>query len=202
MRFQLGSIPNSPDFTPDTSWRALREPSPWLLQFIALPVGVIAAVLIGVLWLTITPLGAVSFEPAWWSFLLAFAGIAVVHEMIHAAVHPFAGFSARSIIGFWPSRLILYAHYDGELSRRRFAVILLMPFLVISLLPLLIAAAAHLTSVWMAFVSTLNALLACVDLLGTGMVLFQIPAKGIVRNQGWKTYWTRSESFSPAASGG
>ena len=52
------------------------------------------------------------------TFLLAFAGLVVVHEGIHALVHPMAGLSPHSILGFWAS-LGFYAHYDGEMSRNR-----------------------------------------------------------------------------------
>lgn len=167
----------------------MREPSPWLAQFLALPIGVIVASLVAFLWFFITPLRAVTPTASIASFLITFVGIVVVHELIHAAVHPRAGRSPHSILGFWPSRVVFYAHYDGELSRNRFVAVLLMPLLVISIVPLLIAAATQMTSGWAAFVSAFNALLACVDILGAGMVLFQIPANATVRNQGWRTYW-------------
>ena len=189
MRFHLGAVPTSPDFAPDVSWKPLREPSPWLAQFIALPIGVVTAALVAVLWFAITPLRDDQFPSSLLMFLLLYAGILVVHELIHAAVHPLAGRSEYSIIGFWPSRMVAYAHYDGELSRNRFIAILLMPLLVLSVLPLIVAAALQSASGWVAFVSFFNALLACVDLLGAGVVLFQIPVHAIVRNQGWRTYW-------------
>jgi hypothetical protein len=185
MRFHLGTIPDSPDFVPDASWLSLREPSPWLAQLIALPIGVVAAV--------VTPLRDVKPTLSMPGLLLAFAGIVVVHEFIHALVHPMAGRSSHSILGFWPSQVVFYAHYDGELSRNRFVTILLMPLVVISIVPLLVAAATQVTSGWAAFISAFNAFLACVDMLGAGMVLFQIPANRIVRNKGWRTYWREHE---------
>lgn len=189
MRFQFGPVPSSPDFVPDEQWKSLREPSPWLAQLLGLPVGIVAAGVIGLLWFTVTPLGRISGEPNPLLLLASLCGVAIVHELLHAAVTPAAGLSSRTIIGFWPSRLAFYAHYDGELSRTRFIAIMLMPFLVISVLPLVIAAIVQCTTFWLAFISTLNALFACVDLLGTGFVLAQIPANATIRNQGWRTYW-------------
>jgi hypothetical protein len=141
MRFHLGAIPTSPDFTPDVPWKPLREPSPWLAQFIAFPVGVLTAALMVVLWLSITPLGDAMFAMPTPSVLMSLAGLLIVHELVHAAAHPMAGRSAHSVLGFWPSRLVAYAHYDGELSRNRFVVIMLMPLFAISIVPLLVAAA-------------------------------------------------------------
>jgi len=188
MRFHFGPIPSSPDFVPDASWRSLREPTPWLAQLIAFPIGVFVTALVVFLWIIVTPFPEAPTMSIS-GILLAFVGITVVHELIHAMVHPHMGRSPKSILGCWPSRLVFYAHFDGELTRNRFVAILLMPLLIISIVPLLIAAVAQVTSVWAAFVSSFNALMACVDILGAGIVLFQIPASATLRNQGWKTYW-------------
>lgn len=107
-----------------------------------------------------------------------------------------SGRSPHSILGFWPSRVLFYAHYDGEMTRNRFIAILLMPFVVISVVPLLVSAVAQVTSGWVAYISAFNALLACGDMLGAGMVVFQIPATAIVRNQGWRTYWRAHETLA------
>jgi len=66
---------------------------------------------------------------------------------------------------------------------------LLMPFLIISIVPLLVSAVTQVASGWIAFVSTFNALCACVDLLLAGSVLFQIPATAMVRFKRWRIYW-------------
>jgi hypothetical protein len=196
MRFHLGAIPCSPDFVPDASWRSLREPSPWLLNLLALPVGIVAAAAVLVLWCLVTPLRVIMTEITLPAFLLSFAGIVVVHELIHALVHPMAGRSPLSILGFWPSGGMFYAHYDGELTRNRFLAILLMPLVVISFVPLLVAAVAQVPSGWVAFISAFNAFLSCADILGAGLVLFQIPSTRIVRQQGWRTYWREHDALT------
>jgi len=193
MRFHLGAIPETPDFSPDAAWTPLREPTPWVMQILALPVGIIAGVLVGALWYLLTPLRAVSsVSPG--MMLGAFVVMVPIHELIHAAVHPHGGGSADSILGFWPSRLLFYAHYVGELSRDRFITILLMPLLLISFGPLAVCAITGRSSGLLAFSSVLNALCACGDLFAVGLLLFQIPAKARVRNQGWRTFWRACET--------
>jgi hypothetical protein len=189
MRFHYGAVPESPDFIPVPPWRPLKEPSPLLVQFIALPIGIVAAGIVAVLWLTLTPLSEVTIQLSLSTFFLTFAAIVIVHELAHAAVHPGGGLSPRTILGVWPARLVFYAHYDGEMSRNRFIAVFLMPLIVISLLPLAVSAVTQIPMPWLAFVSTFNALLACVDILGAGMLLTQLPATAIARNQGWQTYW-------------
>ena len=197
MRFHWGAVPKSPDFTPDEAWHPLKEFSPWLAQLASLPIGLAAAAGVVVLWFTITPLHDVAQFFSMPVFLIASIGFVIVHELIHAAAHPLAGRSSRSLLGIWPSRLIAYACYDGELTRNRFVIILLMPFLVITFAPLLFAIITRSALEWMAFISVLNAMGSSVDILVAIMLLVQVPPTGIVRNQGWWTYWR----VTPAAGG-
>ena len=189
MRFQLGAIPNSPDFVPDGSWRPLRQaPAPMIENLLALPIGLVAAGIVVALWFLVTPLRDITPALSLPAYLLLIAGFVVVHEFIHALVHPMAGLSPRSIMGFWAA-LGFYAHYDGEMSRNRLVACLLMPLLLISIVPLLVSAVTQVTSGWVAFVSALNALGACVDILLAGSLLFQVPATAIVRFKSWRIYW-------------
>lgn len=194
MRFHYGPIPSSPDFVPDADWKALREPSPWVLQLFMLPVGVGMGLWFLYLWLVFTPLGPIALTDSWPRLLLVVAGLVIAHEMIHVSLHPEAGFSRRSIVGFWPSRALFYAHFDGAMSRNRFLCVLLAPFVVLSLAPLAVSATIQVGSGWAAFVSAFNALASCGDLLGVGLLLAQVPSKAIVRNQGWYTYWQPSSA--------
>ncbi len=190
MRFHLGAIPISPDLTPDTLWKPLRAPSPWMEKLVFLPIGIVPAGVVAVLWLAITPLQVqdVTSTMSVRAFLVSFAGIVVVHELLHVAVHPMSGRSPHSIVGFEPSDGF-YGHYGGEMTRNRFVAILLMPLVVISFVPLLVAAVAQVPSGWVAFISAFNAFCAGTDMLLAGLVLFQIPATAVIRQRGWRTYW-------------
>ncbi len=195
MRFHLGAIPETPDFSPAAPWRALREPTPWVMQLLALPLGIAACVAVGAGWVFLTPVHEVPWDSP--GLLLgAFLITIPIHELIHAIVHPGSGGSADSILGFWPSRLLFYAHYVGELTRARFITILLMPLLIISFVPLVVCAVMGHSSGLLAFSSVLNALCACGDIFGFGLLLFQIPCNAMVRNQGWRTYWRLPETLA------
>jgi hypothetical protein len=193
MRFHVGAIPETQGFSPDASWKPLREPTPWVMQLFALPLGIAVCVAVGALWFLLTPLRELSFNSPG-TLLATFVMIIPIHELIHVAVHPRSGGSDDSILGFWPSRLLFYAHYVGELSGARFIAILLMPFLIISFVPLLACAFTGYTSGLLAFGSAVNALCACGDIFAVGLLLFQIPSNARVRNQGWKTFWRVCET--------
>ncbi len=196
LRFHLGAIPSSPDFTPGALWKSLGYPSPWMEKLVVFPIGIVAAVVVAVLWLAITPLQEVTPRMSLPGFLVSFAGIVVVHELLHAAVHPRSGRSPHSTVGFWPWGMLFYAHYDGEVTRNRFVAILLMPLVVISFVPLLVAAVAQVASGWVAFISAFNAFCACADILLAGLVLFRTPATAIVRDQGGRFCWGEHETLA------
>ena len=165
------------------------------MQVFALPLGIVSALAMVALWVALTPLFNSPLILRFDSMIFPGLGIAlllgmiVVHELIHAFVHPGFGKSVNSVLGIWPSRLLFYAHYHGELSRARFIAILGMPLIVISIVPLLVCALLGQGSVLWAFISIMNALSACGDLFAIGMLLWQVPRTAIVRNQGWRTYW-------------
>ena len=188
MRFHIGAFPEAPDFSPDATWTPLREPTTWGMQLYAFPLGALACVVVSVLWIILTPLKAVWFDSPG-TALLAWGLSIPIHELIHAAVQPCAGRSANSVLGVWPSRLVFYAHYLGELSRARFIAILVMPLLIISFVPLIACAIGGLTSPFLAFMSILNAFSACGDMFAVGLLLYQVPPGAILRNQGWRTFW-------------
>jgi hypothetical protein len=191
MRFHLGPIPSSENFTPNEEWRQLREPSPWVAQLIAWPIGIAGFLCFIVLWLRLTNLeiGKVDSGDFFFVGVLLWIPLIVVHEAIHTLFHPQFGKSPHSILGFWPAKLLFYAHYDGELTRLRFILILAMPFVALTILPFAVCFLANLTNEYVAWISTWNALFACLDLFGIILLCFQVPSNAICRNQGWKTYW-------------
>ena len=186
---RIGAMPTAADFVPEAPWRPIREPSVRLMQLMALPLGAVMAFAVAALWTMLTPAPEVipSFSVA--GTLALCGGIVVVHELLHAVVYPGFGLSDRTIVGFWPSGGVFYAHYDGELTRERFVAVYLMPLLVISIGPLLVCTTLQKRPEWLVFVSWANAFAACGDVFGTALVLKQIPARAIVRVQGWRTYW-------------
>lgn len=217
MRFHLGPVPD--DFTPDSSWRPLREPGPVMLQVFALPVALGNLVLFAWGWQRVggvtslrigghqaaleqtmaTSAGETSLridgDQAGLFFaalVLSIPALVVVHELLHAVVHPGAGRSAATVLGAWPRRLLFYAHYAGSLSRDRYLAVFAMPFLLISVLPLIIAATGLLppaAAFWAAWFSIWNAMFACGDCIGFALLLFQVPRAAMVQNQSWSTYW-------------
>jgi hypothetical protein len=194
MRFRLGPIPE--EFEPDDSWRPLREPGEIVMQIFATPLGLGAAAAVAWAWHNAGVPLSIHFAPGdvWLpaAIILSFPLLIFVHELLHAVVYPDGGCSPQTTIGAWPSRLMFFAHYAGALRRERFLVVLAMPPLVITVLPLaaaylgLLPTAAYGAAAWF---STWNAFFACGDYFGMLLITWQVPRGAIVRNRGWRTFW-------------
>jgi hypothetical protein len=202
MRLRYGAIPEDSDFDPNAAgWRKIRfDPDPILLQVIAVPVAVFLVAIWGILFFVVLPvdvsplqmLGSGIVIIGWIPIILL---LIPVHELLHALVHPQWGRSSNTIIGVWLTKGVIYAHYEGEMSRNRFMLVALTPYLFLGLLPLgllaLPGAALWSTSavLILGVVSLLGSVLACGDIVAVGLLLFQIPNAAVVRNKGWHTYW-------------
>lgn len=203
MRLHIGQPPATPDFMPkEEGWTPLTEPSPLVLSLMATPVGILAAVLIAFVWGTSSVRlegGSTNFGP--FGPLIAIAaifGIGVplliaVHELIHALGYPKFGFTPSTMIAFWPSKLLFLAIHFDALLRNRLLLVYMLPFLVISVVPLIVCRSLGIESTLLMLASTANALAAGGDIFCFFLILAQVPANALVRNQGWATWWKSVE---------
>lgn len=188
MKIHWGAIPENSDFDPEADgWSPIREPGPLAIQFMAVPVAiVVVGLLIGLLSL-VWP--ASSVAGSIWPLLLLAVLLIPVHEILHAVCFPGGLASPHTMIGIWPSRVLFYAHYEGIMARTRFLVTFVMPFLVLSILPILLIGLFRWPSLELAALSIVNGAAASGDIIGIMLVGFQVPASARVRNRGWRTYW-------------
>ena len=199
MRFHSGAIPENPTFHPEAEdWRSIREPGPIAIQILAIPVAVLLMILTGWLFWQFLPSKFIFEEMAPYHLELTIVVLFLllpVHELLHALCHPGFGFSNQTVLGVWPSKLLLYAHYEGALSRNRFLVIVLSPLIGLTLIPLVILAllSSYTPSlnviVNLGCLAFVNAASASGDVIAFFAVLLQIPASGVIQNQGWRTFW-------------
>ena len=194
MRFRLGEPPATEAFEPgrDGRWRPLDEPGLDGFKRRA-EIGMLAAMpLLGAAWGWLFAhigraggLSGLSLLKAALSLPLLFAA----HELLHMLAHPGAGRHRDSVLGVLPGQGMLYAMYQGEMSRKHLLATLLAPFLGLTVVPWLVCLwRAEFSGYW-AVLSFVNGCGATGDLLAVYLLLRGVPARGIVRNQGWRTWW-------------
>jgi len=185
-------IPDNPDFEPalEGGWTALQEPAPEKLQLYALVPMALTLPLFALAWLWLLRASAGDFGAIGaLTGLLVVLPLVVVHEGIHLLLHPGQGRSSQSVLGGSSKHAIFYALYFGEMSRARYLVMLLGPFVVLSILPLGICAIAGKFHPLPALTSLWNTLFACGDLLGAWLILRGSPPGARLRNRGYHTWW-------------
>jgi hypothetical protein len=200
VRFKYGPVPEDPDFKPEEGgWRRLREPSILVGLVLSFPIGVLAVVGLLYGWSAVLTLAGVSldaqnavFQQVGPLVLPAVLVSVPVHELIHAVFHPQQGRSSATVVGARPTKGVFYAQYFHELSWARHLVILAGPFVVLSLVPLLVGAALHWAPPFIIALSTINGLGSCMDLFYIFVFGLQVPVSATSRNKGWRTWWRES----------
>jgi hypothetical protein len=199
MRLRFGPIPDDPGFEPEAGdWVRLKEPSFGRMLLLALPLSVLLVTGIWMAWGAVARLrgiegefgGAVTLATAL-SYLVAFVVLLLVHELLHAAALPAAGLSAATTLGFWPKMLTPYVSYEGELSRNRHVLVGVTPFLVLSVVPIVVGFCFSVVPPWAVALGVVNAFGASGDLIGVGLLVFQVPSSALVRSKGRETWWRR-----------
>lgn len=197
MRFHVGPIPEDPSFSPEAEgWELLREPPTAHLMLMAIPLGVLLAVLVALGWSLLVPLdmpgGAFAVTitlPGLAISLVAVAVFVLAHEALHAVPALWAGSHSAVVVGFWPRYLAPYVAYLGALPRAAQLWCGVAPLLALTVLPVLVALAAPPAALWMAGISVLNTLGSAADLVMLALIVRQVPQGAMVRNQGHATWW-------------
>lgn len=110
--------------------------------------------------------------------------IVILHEFIHLITHPQAGMSNESIVGMLPKRLVFYAAYQGEQSRRRLIITLMSPLVLLTIPPFLIAPWVTPSVVpFLAGLSIFNGMASTGDMMLTYKVIREVPPDAICHGE-------------------
>lgn len=203
MRFHLGPIPQDEGFDPAAEgWTRLREPSAAALMLPAVPLGVAMAALVVWIWSLIVPLSELGLDDGGFSTTITLLdllrgtlylmGFVLLHELLHAVPVMLTGLWDDLVIGFWPRHFVPYFATLGAVPRNVQLVSGSLPFVSLTLLPLLIVAWMPVHGLWLIALSTLNAAACGADLIVFLLYARQMPSAAMVRNQGYSTWWNTS----------
>lgn len=163
-----------------TRWARLPgygpEPKYWLA---ALSVGVGTCLLVVLGWKLLAST-SLPFGSARFAEVLAVAlAIIIGHELVHLAVFPGAG-RRDAIMGIWPQKFAAFVQYLRPTSRNRFVAVALAPFVVISLLPIALAASGLQVPPFIQWMSVINGFGAGGDLLASYLLLRHVHGSRLV----------------------
>jgi hypothetical protein len=133
--------------------------------------------------------------PPWGAVLLTLLLYIPLHELVHLVFHPRFGFSDESILILWPSKLRFGVYYEGCMSRTRWLLMRISPFVVLSILPAILLSIFQ-NVPFNNFLQTSLEVVMVVNGVGSGgdviamlLVLFQVPRSAVMCFRGGRAYW-------------
>lgn len=120
-------------------------------------------------------------------FILAVFMLIIVHELLHIVFVPNFMKSNKTYLGINLNGGFTYT--SEEMSKARFIIISIMPFLVLSIFSPIILGIFNVINGFISFFIILNAGASSVDILNLFLVLFQVPKKAYIINNGVETYF-------------
>ncbi len=192
MKLHFGSPPENPDFDPEKGgWTPLWELTPRMIQVLGIPGSVFLGFLAVVAFRRLSPIG--ESVPPVWALPGIFFLVLPLHELIHALFHPGNGLSDKTIIGIWPGRLAFYARYQGIMGMARRMTTIIMPFLLLTVLPIGAMGILGKGNIFIALAATFNAMVSCGDVIAFFTILIQVPTGACLQDKGWRTYQRAGE---------
>jgi len=202
MRFHVGPPPVTESFDPaEQGWTRLREPRPGLLLCVAVPLGLLMGAGLSFAWAFVLRRWPAQLPDGFSVTIglgqLATAAVALfaflaAHEALHALPALLGGQRDGLVVGFSPRHVAPYVVVNAALPREVQLLCGVLPFLVLSVMPFLIAVAVPRAGVWLAVLSVLNAVASGADLIALTLLLAQVPHGASVRNDGPTTWWRSS----------
>jgi hypothetical protein len=179
-------------------WEKIREPYNLFYAFIfAIPFMIINASICSLLLLLVNPYYAHMFYDflysVSWYFTIRFDYIiyvyffVVAHELIHLIFIPNFYRSEKTYIGIKPWGGFVFS--TEKISKGRFFLITVAPFVVLSIMALIILGLADLLNGFLLFLIFINALSSSVDILNAVLIAIQVPNGSTIVNNGFETYF-------------
>jgi hypothetical protein len=214
MRVHLGNIPEITGSDPEAQGlHVIRSPSSSLSHLLASLTGLFLLVMpITGLCLVLSTFAIPNpdLDPnyvppvAWGAAFLAMLSFIPLHELLHLIWHPRFGTSDQSILVIWPSRLQFGVYYEGCMSRTRWLLMRIAPFVFLSIFPAVFIAIfqyvafSHITKTFIEVVMVLNTVGSGADVAAIFLVLSQVPHSASLRFREGKAYWQQATAVSTA----
>ncbi|MGE8207003.1 DUF3267 domain-containing protein [Heyndrickxia sp. NPDC080065] len=115
----------------------------------------------------------------------------ILHELLHLIFIPNFIKSEKTYVG-----LTLFGGYvitEEEISKSRYILITIVPFMFISILSPLILSVFGLLTTTLKFLIILNAMGSSVDILNLLLIIKQVPKNATLKSNGPNTYWKNTQ---------
>jgi len=174
MKIRFGSPrPLVGELEPPASWSCL---SPGVLGDISTVIflGAGLSTLVGFTWYLLSGTGPALWLTSDWKSIGLGVGFMLAHELLHWAALP-AAVRRRATLGIYAQRAAAFVHFRGNLSKSRSLFVLTLPFVALTIVPLLAAPTLPSLASELSFVAVWNAFGASADLMLATAILREVP---------------------------
>ncbi len=119
--------------------------------------------------------------------LIGFAALLFLHEILHLIFIPGFWRSDKTCAGL--TYLGAFVYSEQNISKSRYIIITLAPFILISVIMPLILGVLNLLSTSLAVLIILNSMASSVDILNLILIFTKVPKGSQLTSNGTKTYW-------------
>ena len=188
MRFILGPPPKDDTILEEESnWHPLNEPSHMKFQITGLLTALLILALI--ILVLLTRGSKYIANVSWPTLMLLIIPLIPVHELLHAVCFKGGLTSQRVLFGLYPKLFACYAAYNGRITWHRYIIIAVFPFLILTVIPLVVVAVFQVECKYLVEIILVNGMAPAVDMLTIITILKQVPRQSIVFSSGMTTYW-------------
>jgi len=183
-------------------WTKIKEPSNFFLTFLASMPIMVACGFLSFLMINFFDTTVVSaFERMFtdnsisisfrWDYIFFMFLMIYIHEMLHALWIPNFLRDENTFFGIklWGG----FVFTSQSLTKKRFMLICLSPFVLLSIVVPLILGGFNMLNGVLIFLIMVNAMASSVDILNALLILFQVPKNAMVVTNSFETYYRKTE---------
>lgn len=155
-------------------------------------VGLVLAAGIALMWWQFIPHSLPLGSPSLFALGVVMLALSVGHEALHMLGFPRFGLDANTVIGFWPRIGSPYVQHLAPMTRNRFLLAVVLPFLALTILPFALAANGIGPVAYLSWISVANCFGAASDIYIFTKVATAVPRKAWVVDSGKSLHWGRN----------
>ena len=121
-------------------------------------------------------------------FLIVMLVLVPLHEGLHLIAYPAFGCSSHSWVGLEKKMWMPFVYFDDEISRNRHLLVLMFPFVGLSVAPFVVALLNPVYP-FVALLSICNAAGSIMDIIMACFVALRVPRGAILRGDASGLYW-------------
>lgn len=184
MNFKREKDKDSFSFFNKSKWYKLKTPGIILTQILGISIAVSVVGLIYSYIINYTYIEDIYLDMV--EVIVSFIIIIPMHGIMHKLILPDL---KQTIFRIIPNKIISCSFLKREVSRNRLVISLIFPFVMLTILPIIVLSFIRVENNFVCILIIINAVVSYVDILTIFLLLLQVPKSAYIKNIDNETYW-------------